>query len=110
CLVFFFLSLSRHPPYLHSFPTRRSSDLVAAALCDGFLQSKGPRRLFEASGGGQETRPPSARQTTSALHDQPVGGQRADFVDAARDRKSTRLNSSHVSISYAVFCLKKKKE
>src|SRR5438067_10566606 len=28
---------------------------------------------------------------------------------AARDRKSTRLNSSHVSISYAVFCLKKKK-
>src|SRR5438067_9214259 len=28
---------------------------------------------------------------------------------ADRDRKSTRLNSSHVSISYAVFCLKKKK-
>src|SRR5438067_7122614 len=28
--------------------------------------------------------------------------------EAARDRKSTRLNSSHVSISYAVFCLKKK--
>src|SRR5699024_12359792 len=29
---------------------------------------------------------------------------------SASDRKSTRLNSSHVSISYAVFCLKKKKE
>src|SRR5215475_4150696 len=29
---------------------------------------------------------------------------------AARDRKSTRLNSSHVKISYAVFCLKKKKK
>src|SRR5207249_8750123 len=28
--------------------------------------------------------------------------------DSNRDRKSTRLNSSHVSISYAVFCLKKK--
>src|SRR6266508_4703242 len=28
---------------------------------------------------------------------------------APRDRKSTRLNSSHVAISYAVFCLKKKK-
>src|SRR5690625_6543514 len=28
---------------------------------------------------------------------------------AAKDRKSTRLNSSHVAISYAVFCLKKKK-
>src|SRR5207249_11385164 len=30
--------------------------------------------------------------------------------DASVDRKSTRLNSSHVSISYAVFCLKKKKK
>src|SRR5690606_39719164 len=30
----------------------------------------------------------------------------ADSNDAARDRKSTRLNSSHVKISYAVFCLK----
>src|SRR5438309_3607093 len=29
--------------------------------------------------------------------------------EASRDRKSTRLNSSHSSISYAVFCLKKKK-
>src|SRR5437868_11445904 len=31
-------------------------------------------------------------------------------VDGEVDRKSTRLNSSHVSISYAVFCLKKKKK
>src|SRR2546426_2115047 len=31
-------------------------------------------------------------------------------VDARRDRKSTRLNSSHLVISYAVFCLKKKKK
>src|SRR3712207_6853243 len=29
-------------------------------------------------------------------------------LDASRDRKSTRLNSSHANISYAVFCLKKK--
>src|SRR5437870_9522705 len=33
----------------------------------------------------------------------------ARMVDYRRDRKSTRLNSSHVAISYAVFCLKKKK-
>src|SRR5947209_10869338 len=32
-----------------------------------------------------------------------------DHVRAKRDRKSTRLNSSHANISYAVFCLKKKK-
>src|SRR5690625_6705511 len=31
------------------------------------------------------------------------------YSDSATDRKSTRLNSSHVAISYAVFCLKKKK-
>src|SRR5690349_23540094 len=37
------------------------------------------------------------------LHDQLVQG-------ALLDRKSTRLNSSHVEISYAVFCLKKKKK
>src|SRR5207245_7859386 len=42
----------------------------------------------------------------------PVGStQRAAcWVTQAGDRKSTRLNSSHGSISYAVFCLKKKKE
>src|SRR5207249_6951169 len=34
----------------------------------------------------------------------------SEFGDFDRDRKSTRLNSSHVSISYAVFCLKKKKK
>src|SRR5699024_2962216 len=38
----------------------------------------------------------------------PRGNSRAETIPA-RDRKSTRLNSSHVSISYAVFCLKKKK-
>src|SRR5437899_3406121 len=41
---------------------------------------------------------------------QPAGA-RHDLVGhlAQRDRKSTRLNSSHLGISYAVFCLKKKK-
>src|SRR5438067_11914852 len=38
-----------------------------------------------------------------------VDDQRRSLVSAKQDRKSTRLNSSHVSISYAVFCLKKKK-
>src|SRR3712207_7019045 len=34
---------------------------------------------------------------------------RARYAQPGRDRKSTRLNSSHANISYAVFCLKKKK-
>src|SRR5690349_24966950 len=50
--------------------------------------------------------------------DAPVGEDRLEVADPAhlpqdaqpRDRKSTRLNSSHVEISYAVFCLKKKKK
>src|SRR3712207_8347703 len=40
---------------------------------------------------------------------QPRQGARGEVGDA-RDRKSTRLNSSHANISYAVFCLKKKHE
>src|SRR2546427_2541008 len=36
-------------------------------------------------------------------------GMKSDVVYDERDRKSTRLNSSHSQISYAVFCLKKKK-
>src|SRR5207249_6492374 len=45
--------------------------------------------------------------------DNPYSGNVVDICPVGaltdRDRKSTRLNSSHVSISYAVFCLKKKK-
>src|SRR3712207_7358420 len=39
-----------------------------------------------------------------------LGRARAPRVRIRPDRKSTRLNSSHANISYAVFCLKKKKE
>src|SRR6266540_6668954 len=38
------------------------------------------------------------------------GGVRGEPRGPGRDRKSTRLNSSHITISYAVFCLKKKKK
>src|SRR5262245_64643578 len=46
----------------------------------------------------------------AAIQDCPVFGGKVKSVDdkAALDRKSTRLNSSHLGISYAVFCLKKK--
>src|SRR5690606_41574179 len=72
-------SLHVHRPRrgLHSFPTRRSSDLW-------LVKQVGDRSRSEWMF-------PSPR----------VSGQ---------DRKSTRLNSSHVKISYAVFCLKKKKQ
>src|SRR3989442_11540896 len=43
-------------------------------------------------------------------HDQVGTRRRSILCVSTRDRKSTRLNSSHVRISYAVFCLKKKTE
>src|SRR5699024_12793442 len=79
----FFFYCSGHHRDLHSFPTRRSSDLELRhrASTDGSQQRK-----------------------NEAL-------KRLQVVESFRaDRKSTRLNSSHVSISYAVFCLKKKKK
>src|SRR2546430_9366172 len=49
--------------------------------------------------------------TWNAAHDGPpqLMGQLFHLFDSPKDRKSTRLNSSHSQISYAVFCLKKKK-
>src|SRR5271166_6998933 len=50
-------------------------------------------------------------RSESATPDPGPNGPRAGASEISiRDRKSTRLNSSHVAISYAVFCLKKKKE
>src|SRR5437660_9677602 len=49
---------------------------------------------------------------TYHLHDsrERVALRHLPVLDVREDRKSTRLNSSHVAISYAVFCLKKKKK
>src|SRR5699024_11575072 len=72
---------------LHSFPTRRSSDLAV-------LDAPPVKNNSEA------TRTVSSGTVTCAC---------STAISAqVTDRKSTRLNSSHVSISYAVFCLKKK--
>src|SRR5690625_6076693 len=83
--------LSCEPPdvILPSFPTRRSSDLLW--LLDAPYSLLHQSR-FNADGTG-------------------LGwiDERGQARLRKRDRKSTRLNSSHVAISYAVFCLKKKK-
>src|SRR3712207_7507821 len=55
-----------------------------------------------------------ARVVDGTPEDENVEGSRVGLVTGGRypvslDRKSTRLNSSHANISYAVFCLKKKK-
>src|SRR5690349_24230724 len=59
------------------------------------------RQVPAAGGGkGERQRRPGARASLS---------RQRRSGSSAQDRKSTRLNSSHVEISYAVFCLKKKK-
>src|SRR5690349_23405336 len=68
----------------------------------GFLDL-GPAAL----GPGQHHRASERRRKRRDLHRR-AGGFPAEVI-RQEDRKSTRLNSSHVEISYAVFCLKKKK-
>src|SRR4051794_41307560 len=52
----------------------------------------------------------SDKEPIGAADEQADGGAERQCADHPEDRKSTRLNSSHPSISYAVFCLKKKKK
>src|SRR5207247_11391169 len=95
--------------YTDSFPTRRSSDLVEEGDLEGLLKAidivaqKSPRHLLH----GHE---PLTRLFNSAamLADMKshLAWLREQVLAAIRDRKSTRLNSSHEWISYAVFCLK----
>src|ERR1039458_2741815 len=51
---------------------------------------------------------PQLVSRASGSHSQPTDESRGHMPHIYRDRKSTRLNSSHLGISYAVFCLKKK--
>src|SRR5439155_7066803 len=100
---FFFYSHAQHRA-LPSFPTRRSSDLRrfhGARL-------RYSRRMWSGSGWAAPVtlRPFRARVPAGAAARRPARTR----ARKGRDRKSTRLNSSHVAISYAVFCLKKKKK
>src|SRR3712207_8823808 len=94
-LLVFFLMI-RRPPRSTLFPTRRSSDLGGV-----------PASNFQGSSFGVN---PSL--VTLRIISPPVrkgGVASSTSLRPHRDRKSTRLNSSHANISYAVFCLKKKK-
>src|SRR5206468_12834424 len=92
---FFFYALRVHRD-LHSFPTRRSSDLERRGVAPRVVRHR-------AAAVGVD-------HVERALHQ--VAERVRELRPVARvealDRKSTRLNSSHDQISYAVFCLKKK--
>src|SRR5689334_23987722 len=60
--------------------------------------------------GNQRGKPDDSKQLTIVFFMVPEKGNETTCNNPGEDRKSTRLNSSHSSISYAVFCLKKKKK
>src|SRR5437899_9816848 len=88
----------RRPPRSPLFPYTTLFRSVQAPRGDRHHQAyrarQGVRLHCSGRGVGGRVLPPLA-----------AGAERADTLD----RKSTRLNSSHLGISYAVFCLKKKK-
>src|SRR3712207_8854712 len=83
----------RRPPRSTLFPYTTLFRSEASSLCCG-------RLLFSCSESHVSQAPLPCRE-------QP--GSSASIPSNCVDRKSTRLNSSHANISYAVFCLKKKK-
>src|SRR5690606_39324660 len=101
---------SRDLQHLPPFPTRRSSDLGVRRI--EHVPELIPARLADQHrrGFGREavtgSEPPKHLRSgmLRCLVQRACVAEREDL----RDRKSTRLNSSHVKISYAVFCLKKK--
>src|SRR5438309_7088281 len=83
---------------LQSFPTRRSSDLRPTCR-QSWTRCKSKFRNC------RHKWPHSGKSRSKLRLRRPP---QAQLAPAFSDRKSTRLNSSHSSISYAVFCLKKK--
>src|SRR3712207_8904491 len=96
CAGLFFFLMIRRPPRSTLFPYTtlfRSGRLAAHVLVAGRTRGRVRARLRHV---GTARRCDGFRSRLRSVH-------------AVGDRKSTRLNSSHANISYAVFCLKKKK-
>src|SRR5207253_10838677 len=98
------------PPALHSFPTRRSSDLRISDQDQVDVSANPPPVGHDLRHAAKQL-----EREGFLLHVHPIdrgrdrcGDQPEDIgarTNLPEDRKSTRLNSSHVAISYAVFCL-----
>src|SRR5690606_41596824 len=98
----FYLHCTSHYRALPSSPTRRSSDLTPNHDNRGHRSAVQRPLHFHRF---PTLRTPSV---SVSIADQASSWRSAGYLPL--DRKSTRLNSSHVKISYAVFCLKKKRE
>src|SRR5690349_22983771 len=95
-----------HAGDLRSEVGGREGEAFAAAILRGWRKAPlGPVDRALCAFGDKLARRPAAMTERDVLALRARG-----LDDRAIDRKSTRLNSSHVEISYAVFCLKKKKK
>src|SRR3712207_8682893 len=90
---FFFFLMIRRPPRSTLFP-------YTTLFRSGWCRASGGRRINHQKYQSREGAEDAQEELVTE-----VAGERFD----GKDRKSTRLNSSHANISYAVFCLKKKK-
>src|SRR5206468_6314048 len=107
-LLLFYSLRPRH--HLHSFPTRRSSDLFNGHF-HGFTESKAGSTILTTNRCCAISRKnhDGTKEKGYFLCAAKEGRIERKFIEVKPDgdRKSTRLNSSHDQISYAVFCLKK---
>src|SRR5688572_32491784 len=101
----FFFQLQGHRRDLHSFPTRRSSDLLPLMAAEGKKKKTELASEFFSGKTIQKFKITIAPDQLAALKKENRKYVRGTIT--VGDRKSTRLNSSHSQISYAVFCLKK---
>src|SRR3712207_7782666 len=95
--MYFFFLMIRRPPRSTLFPY--------TTLFRSERPATGDHRDTEVRPAGGQRDPARARAVRQIRHGEPTVRPRRHH----QDRKSTRLNSSHANISYAVFCLKKKK-
>src|SRR5205807_8055380 len=98
------------PQHLPSFPTRRSSDLMESVVTQhraivsrGWQRRAAIEAILRVNAGDIQYRERTRRRAVDSFGEARQR-QEAERIEGI-DRKSTRLNSSHLVISYAVFCL-----
>src|SRR5205814_8705628 len=98
------------PRALHSFPTRRSSDLLTTFHIGDLKGLLSEAHFADSATFIGERFNGEPDDDLEDMYPLEVWSALREYIyHNKRDRKSTRLNSSHLGISYAVFCLKKKK-
>src|SRR5207249_11980156 len=109
CNLYSFLSCLRRPPISTLFPYTTLFRSAGRFPFQEWYVGRGHRdEVTEVRYEGDADPAPGVLEALEAA-DLVAISPSNPYLSIGPDRKSTRLNSSHVSISYAVFCLKKKK-